>query len=155
MKSRNSFYIIFWLAGCFFVLGYLCLKKVILLDPKYIVCFSVSAFGAAAASFLIQVVEEFGLKRYQRMFMDLLIYVFMGLTMFSLVVFPFVIQNIAVSPLSNCLTLWSLGLIFLSTVLKEIKTNLTGRDQEQFKPKPLPPDKPQAVGKTKAKPETT
>lgn len=154
MKSKNSFYIIFWLAGCLFVLGYLCLEKTIMLNPKYIVCFSISAFTIVVASFLIQVVEEFRLKRYLRFFMDLLIYLFMGLTMFSLVVFPFIIDNIEMGPISNCLTLWSLGLIFMSTVLKEIKYNLTGAGKEHYlRPEPEKSSAPTA--RTKTKPETT
>jgi hypothetical protein len=137
MKSKNAFYLTFWLAGCMFVLGYLSLQSLIKLDSKYIICFSASAFSMAVASFLNQIVEEFQIKKFLRVLLDLLVYIFMGLTMFSLVVFPFVIEKIDYLPLSNCLTLWSFALIFMSTVLKEIKDNiiakasvLTGRDSD-------------------------
>jgi hypothetical protein len=124
MKSKNAFYLIFWLAGCLFVLGYLSIQKMIRLDAKYIICFSVSAFSVAVASFVNQIVEEFQIKKLLRVVLDFIVYIFMGLTMFALVVFPFIIKKIDYLPLSNCLTLWSLALIFISTVLKEFKYNI-------------------------------
>jgi hypothetical protein len=124
MKSKNAFYLTFWLAGCMFVLGYLSLRRLIRLDSKYIICFSASAFSMAVASFLNQIIEEFPIKKFLRVLLDVVVYTFMGLTMFSLVVFPFVVVKIDYLPLSNCLTLWSFALIFMSTVLKEIKDNI-------------------------------
>lgn len=124
MKSKNAFYLIFWLAGCLFVLGYLAMRKIIQLEPKYIICFSTSAFSVALASFVNQIVEEFKIKKILRVILDFVVYIFMGITMFALVVFPFVIKKIDYIPLSNCLILWSLALIFISTVLKELKYNL-------------------------------
>jgi hypothetical protein len=128
MKSKNAFYLIFWLAGCLFVLGYLSMQKIIRLDPKYIICFSISAFSVAVASFINQIVEEFKVKKFLRVILDFVVYLFMGITMFALVVFPFVIKKIEYIPLSNCLTLWSLALILISTVLKELKNNLTDKE---------------------------
>lgn len=136
MRSKNTFYLIFWLAGCLFVLGYLCLTRRVVLDPKYIISFSTSAFGVSVASFLSQISEEFNVKKALRIILDFLAYLFMGLTMFALVVFPFVIKSINFIPVSNCLTLWSLALIFMSTVLKELKYNLLSRrkkDEEKVK----------------------
>jgi hypothetical protein len=128
MKSKNAFYLIFWLAGCLFVLGYLSIQKIIRLEPKYIICFSTSAFSVAVASFVNQIVEEFKIKKFLRVALDFIVYIFMGITMFALVVFPFVIKKIDYIPLSNCLTLWSLALIFMSTVLKELKYNMINKE---------------------------
>jgi len=108
----------------------------VVLDPKYIISFSTSAFGVSVASFLSQISEEFNVKKALRIILDFLAYLFMGLTMFALVVFPFVIKSINFIPVSNCLTLWSLALIFMSTVLKELKYNLLSRrkkDEEKVK----------------------
>jgi hypothetical protein len=128
MKSKNAFFLIFWLAGCLFVLGYLSIRKMINLDSKYIICFSASAFSVAVASFVNQIVEEFQIKKTLRVVLDFIVYIFLGITMFALVVFPFVIKKIDYIPLSNGLTLWSLALIFASTVLKELKYNMMNRD---------------------------
>ncbi|HYH04326.1 MAG TPA: hypothetical protein VEC37_14640 [Bacillota bacterium] len=67
------------------------------------------------------------MKYFFKMLLDFLVYIFMGFSMFSLVVFPFIIKSIDYVPLSNCLTLWSLALIFMATVVKEIKYNLASR----------------------------
>jgi hypothetical protein len=131
MKSKNAFYLIFWLAGCLFVLGYLSIQKVIRLDSKYIICFSTSAFSVALASFVNQIVEEFKIKKFLRVTLDFIVYIFMGISMFALIVFPFVIKKIDYLPLSNCLTLWSLALIFVSTVLKELKFDMVDRESTE------------------------
>jgi hypothetical protein len=128
MKSKNAFYLIFWLATCLFVLGYLSMQKVIRLEPKYIICFSTSAFSVAVASFVNQIVEEFTMQKFFRMTLDFVAYLFLGITMFALVVFPFIIKKIDYVPLSNGLTLWSLALIFISTVLKELKFNMLSKE---------------------------
>lgn len=149
MKSKNTFYIIFWLAGCLFVLGYLCITRMISLESKYIICFSTSAFCVSVASFLSQITEEFNLKYFLKALMDFLVYIFMGLCMFSLVVFPFIIKSINYIPLSNCLTLWSLALIFMATVVKELKYNLAcrkKRDKNNSDFEPIPTGKDVTIG---------
>jgi hypothetical protein len=127
MKSKNIFFLIFWLAGCLFVLGYLSIHKLINLNSKYIICFSTSAFSVAAASLVSQIVDEFQIRKMLRVVLDFIVYIFFGITMFALIVFPFVIKKIDYIPLSNGLILWSLALIFVSTVLKELKYNIINR----------------------------
>jgi FtsH-binding integral membrane protein len=124
MRSKNTFYFIFWLAGSLFVLGYFCMNRYISLDPKYVVCFSISAFCVSVSSFLSQIFDEYNLPKVMKIIIDLVNYLFMGIAMFSLVLFPLIIANRDLTSFSNTLIMWSLGLIFMSTVLKEVKLNL-------------------------------
>ena len=124
MRSKNTFYLIFWLAGSLFVLGYFCLNRYIVLDPKYVTCFSISAFCVCVSSLLSQIFDEYNLPKAVKAVIDLINYLFIGVAMFALVLFPLIITNRDLTALSNTLIMWSLALIFMSTVLKEIKFNL-------------------------------
>jgi hypothetical protein len=146
LRSKNTFYLIFWLAGSLFVLGYFCLNRYISLDPKYVTCFSISAFCVSVSSFLSQIFDEYNLPKVLKAVVDLINYLFMGVAMFSLVLFPLIIANRDLTALSNTLIMWSLALIFMSTVLKEIKFNVLSSLKKK-----KPPEKPVKTPETPKK----
>jgi hypothetical protein len=76
------------------------------------------------SSLLSQIFDEYNLPGVVKVVIDLINYLFMGVAMFALVLFPLIIANRDLTALSNALIMWSLALIFMSTVLKEIKFNL-------------------------------
>lgn len=124
MYSKNTYFIIFWLAILFLILGYLCFNKTLNLEPKYITCFSITAFFISVSSFLSELSEEFEEKSILKYIFDMIIYLFMGISMISLIVIPLILKNQDFSALNNTMTLWSLGIIFLSIALKEINNKL-------------------------------
>lgn len=115
---RNSFFITFGLSISFIFLAFFNYSKLITLEPKFIFCFSLSAFLFTFTSVLDDIFED--AKDSLKSIMDWKVQpILFSFSVFSLIGLPFLLKNSDFQRNIDSFTLLSMGLIFLSIMVKE------------------------------------